>query len=114
MALSKKRKVGEYRPLGRLKFGFESVVRVYTGQADWYFAHLPQELSAEISELFADQKRGFGSLPVEVTIAEAVWTTSIFPDSSAKAYMLPLKAQIRKQVGIAAGDKVSISIVINV
>lgn len=112
--MRKVKKLSSEKPLGRLKFSFESVVRVYEGPADWYFAHLPKELSVEISELFADQKRGFGSLPVEVSLGGIVWQTSIFPDSSAKTYMLPLKAAVRKQAGIGAGSKIKLAITINV
>lgn len=114
MTMSKVRKVGHEHTAGRIKFSFESVVKVYSGPADWYFANLPQDLSAEISELFADQKRGFGSLPVEVAIGEMVWQTSIFPDKRENAFMLPLKLEVRKRAGVTAGDKVKISIVINV
>lgn len=112
--MSKVRNVGESRPLGRIRFSFESVVRVYEGPADWYFAHLPTELAKELDELFSDQKRGFGSLPVEVTIGDITWQTSIFTDKKNKSFMLPLKLQARKQAGLKTGDKFKVTIVINV
>jgi hypothetical protein len=105
---------GEYHPAGQAKFTFESKVWLYDGPAAWYFVSLPEDLSAELSVLFADQKRGFGSLPVEVTLGNVVWTTSIFPDSKTRVYMLPLKAVVRKRVGVEAGDNVKLTIQIKV
>jgi hypothetical protein len=100
-----------YKP-PRFEFSFESKVQVYEGPADWYFAHLPIELSKELNELFADQKRGFGSLRVEATLNGLVWETSIFPDGN--TFMLPLKLKVRQQAGIELGDKVRVSILIKV
>lgn len=114
MAMSKTRKIETRNSFGRFKFDFNAIVRVYTGPTEWYFANLPVDLSAELSELFADQKRGFGSLPVEVTSGEVKWKTSIFPDKRVGAYMLPLKAEVRKLLGVTTGDQVEITIVINV
>ena len=37
------------------------------------------------------------------------WTTSIFPQKSG-GYVLPVKAAVRRDAGIAAGDAVTVSI----
>ena len=59
-------------------------------------------------------KRGWGSLPVTVTIGKTSWKTSIFPDAKAGAYLLPLKADVRKKEKILASDTVSFSLEIRV
>ena len=51
---------------------------------------------------------GFGSVKVEVAIGEVRWTTSLFPDSRTGGYVLPLKADIRRRAGIAAGDEATV------
>lgn len=98
----------------QLEFTFDGIVRVYSGASTWYFVNLPKELSDEINALFADQKRGFGSLPVEAILNDVVWVTSIFPDSQSRTFMLPLKANVRNQAKIVVGSRVKVSLKIKV
>ena len=37
------------------------------------------------------------------------WRTSVFPQKSG-GYILPVKAEVRRKVGIAAGDEVTITL----
>lgn len=81
---------------------------------------MPKRESKEITELFGDMKRGWGSLPVKVIIGGTSWKTSIFPTSQSmasragqdfkknnKTYWLPLKADVRKKESIAKTSKVN-------
>lgn len=86
----------------------------YPGMAGWHFVTLPKKQSAQITSRFGVMKRGWGSLPVMVTIGKTSWRTSIFPDKKARAYLLPLKADVRKKKGIAAGDAIPFSVEIKV
>ena len=52
--------------------------------------------------------RGFGSVRVEATIGDVTWRTSVFPMK--EGYILPVKAQVRRKAGIAAGDEVTVGI----
>ena len=76
-------------------------------QGAWHFAHVEKKLSAEIQERHGMHKRGFGSLPVEVTLGKTKWKTSIFPERHSGTYLLPLKAAVRRAEGIAAGDTIA-------
>lgn len=89
-------------------FTFKELVWLWQGKAAWHFISLPLDLSAEIKS-FVTHKRGFGSIPVKVTIGQTSWKTSIFPSKKGN-YDLPLKAAIRKKEKINAGDKVQVSI----
>ncbi|MEK7636234.1 MAG: DUF1905 domain-containing protein [Patescibacteria group bacterium] len=80
----------------------------------WHFITLSKKQSAEIMARFGLMKRGWGSLPVVVTMGETIWKTSIFPDKKAQAYLLPLKAEVRKKEGIVPGKTISFSIEIRV
>ena len=94
-------------------FNFKTKVIIYgfDGKAGaWHFATVPENIADEINFFFADQKRGWGSLPVEVTIGESTWNTSIFPDKRTKSFMLPLKASVRKQEQIDAGDSIEVEL----
>ena len=92
--------------------------------AGWHFLSVPKKQSEEIKKMFGAMKRGWGSLPVEVTVGKTSWKTSIFP-ASAKAsagrpdkksgvYLLPLKADVRKKEGISVGDTISFLLKIRV
>lgn len=67
-----------------------------------------------IKDKFAKNSRGFGSLPVEVTIGKTVWKTSIFPEKTSGSYILPVKAMVRKAEKIEAGDEIEFSVTINI
>ncbi len=90
------------------KYEIDAVVWLYPGMAGWHFITIPQDVSEDITKQFKYLKRGWGSLPVKVTLGKTMWETSIFPDKKLKAYLLPIKAEIRKKEKIQSGDKVSI------
>lgn len=72
-----------------------SKVLVYPGMNAWRFLILPKKQGQEIKDKFGKQARGWGSLPVRVTVGKTSWDTSIFPDKKAGTYLLPLKLKIR-------------------
>jgi hypothetical protein len=82
---------------------------IYPGQASWHFVTIPQKQSRIIDNLYGDLKRGFGSLPVNVTIGKTTWQTSIFPDKKTMTYLLPIKSQVRKIEKIQAGQTMALS-----
>ena len=77
----------------------------------WHFVTVPEEQSAEIRReaAAAGPRRGFGSVRVEASIAGVRWRTSVFPQR-AGTYLLPVRADIRRRAGIAAGDAVVVTI----
>lgn len=88
-------------------FKLHSKVWLYPGMAGWHFISVPKKESAQIKEVFGALKRGWGSLPVEVTLGKSTWKTSIFPDKKSGTYLLPLKADVRKKERILSGDTVN-------
>ena len=88
----------------------KSEVIVYPGMNGWRFLGLPQKDGKEIKEKFGTQAKGWGSLPVLVTIGTTTWKTSIFPDKKSGTYLLPLKAEVRKKEGIVDKEKISFTI----
>ena len=76
----------------------------------WTFVSLPAEASEEIRDRAAGRRRGFGPVRVRATVGGSTWTTSIFPDSARNAYVLPVKAGIRKAEGLEAGDVATVSV----
>jgi hypothetical protein len=91
---------------------FTSEVWLYPGTSAWHFAGVPKLISKSIKESNTNKTRGFGSIPVAVTIGKTTWKTSIFPDKTSGTYLLPVKADVRKKESIQAGDKVGITLVL--
>ncbi len=87
---------------------FTGKVWLYPGDTAWHFVRVDKEISAALKNKFGSRARGFGSLPVEVTVGKTTWQTSIFPDSQSGTYLLPLKAKVRHAEGVGDGDVVQV------
>lgn len=92
------------------RYKVSSKVWMWPGDAAWHFANVDTKQSAVITEKHSKAKRGFGSVPVEVTLGKSMWKTSIFPDKRSSTYLLPLKRSVRMHEGIEAGDAVSFTL----
>jgi len=87
----------------------KSSVWLYPGMAGWHFVDIGKKQSKEIKQNRMPFRKGFGSVPVTVTIGKTIWKTSIFPDKSG-VYVLPLKKEVRKKENISAGDNIKFTI----
>lgn len=96
----------------KTRFTMKSKVWFYPGKAGWYFLTLPKKPSQSIRKTFGPLARAWGSLPVIATMGKTSWETSIFPEKKTGAYLLPLKADIRKREKISEGDRITFSVVI--
>jgi hypothetical protein len=93
------------------EYKFATKVWLYNGEGAWHFATLPEGYASEIRRLTAEYSRkGFGSVRVIASIGGESWKTSIFPDRKSHSYLLPIKKEIRKKLGINTNDTVQISI----
>jgi hypothetical protein len=73
----------------------------------WHFITIPEAEAVEIRAHSLLNRGGFGSVKVEASIREVTWRTSVFPQKSG-GYLLPVKAEVRRRAGIAAGDEVRV------
>ena len=81
---------------------------LWSGESgSWHFFTVPEEQSDEIRAHCLASMRGFKSARVEATIDDVTWRTSVFPMKSG-GYFLPVKAEVRRKAGIAAGDEVTV------
>ena len=83
---------------------------LWSGEAgSWHFVTIPADEAVEIrlESAASGVRRGFGSVKVEASINGVAWRTSIFPQKSG-GYILPVKAAVRRDAGIAAGDDVTV------
>ena len=75
----------------------------------WHFLTVPEDRCDEIRAHSLLARGGFGSVRVEATINGVAWHTSVFPQKSG-GYLLPVKKEVRRRVGIAAGDEVMVQL----
>lgn len=95
----------------KLLYKFKAEVWLYPGQTgNWHFVSFPKKDSENIKKEYGAESKGWGSLPVLVTLGKTTWSTSIFPDKKSETYMLPLKADVRKKEAVSVGKIISLSI----
>jgi hypothetical protein len=70
---------------------------------------MSDEASADIREV-PRMPRGFGAVKVRVRVGGSRWSTSIFPDSTQGAYVLPVKKAVRTAEGLSEGDPVEVEL----
>lgn len=76
-------------------YSFTAPLWEWESKTSWYFVSLPEADADDIDERFGRSAAGFGSIRVEVTIGDTTWHTSIFPSTSEKTYVLPVKKAVR-------------------
>ena len=87
-----------------MEFCFTARLWLYAGKVSWVFATLPEEVADGVRFLQAAenrQRRGFGSVPVNVQIGDTKWKTSIFPDKASGSFLLPIKMAVRRAEGLS-------------
>jgi hypothetical protein len=80
-----------------------------SANGSWHFISVAEEEAVEIRAHSLLSRGGFGSVRVECSIDDVTWRTSVFPQKSG-GYLLPVKADVRRRAGIAAGDEVTLRI----
>lgn len=91
-------------------YKFKEKIWLYPGMSGWQFITIPAKQSKAINQTYGAMKKGWGSLPVSVTVGKTKWKTSIFPDKKINAYLLPLKAEVRKKENIKPGDVIAVAL----
>ncbi len=88
---------------------FKAKLWIYEAPAPWYMITVPVNISSKIKDRFGHLHRGWGSIPVIVTIGETAWKTSIFWEKKG-TYLLPVKKSARIKEKITNGDMVVVKI----
>lgn len=91
-------------------YRFDAELWLHHGEATWHFVTLPGDVSDDIEARTANTRRGFGSARVRVTVGATTWSTSVFPDTTRQAYVLPVKKSVRQAEALADGDVVAITL----
>ncbi len=102
--------MGDHRTVTVVRYSFRAELWLWHGQGGWHFLTLPTEVSDDIEGRTRGASRGFGSVPVAVTIGATTWRTSLFPDRKAASYVLPVKKAVRVAEQLDAGDRVEATV----
>jgi len=68
---------------------------------------MPPEVADDVRARSAPSARPFGTVPARVTLGSTTWSTSLFADTRSGSYLLPIKAAVLRQEGIAEGHVVA-------
>ena len=89
---------------------FDGTVLEWRGPAPYYFVRIPVAQAEEIAAVAAMASYGWGCIPVSARIDDVGFTTSLFPKDG--GYLLPLKAAVRKAVGLDEGAEVRVELTV--
>jgi hypothetical protein len=90
---------------------FSGEVWWWRGPAPWHFVTVPDPQAAELEAASSMVTYGWGMIPVVAQIGSTSWETSLWPKEG--AYVVPLKAAIRKAEDIDLGDVVTVSLTVD-
>ncbi len=76
----------------------------------WTIVSLPKAISVEIRDSFKCLEQGWGRMKVTASVGSSEWQTAIWFDTKLGAYLLPLKAEIRKKENIVLNTDVEIAV----
>lgn len=93
-------------------YSFRGELWHYPEESGWHFITLPPDLAEQLRDDSTPFRKAFGSVKVSASIAGHSWSTSVFPDSRSKSYLLPVKKGIRTAAGIRAGDEIDVELVL--
>lgn len=90
------------------QFAFDAKVIYWRGPAPFFYAPVPPAEAEEIRRASKLVSYGWGVIPVEASIGEVSFTTSLFPKNG--TYLVPLKDAVRRPLGITADDTIRIEL----
>ena len=93
-----------------IKYQFTGTPWQYNPPKGWYFVNLPLDFSEEIRTHFKKEEEGWGRLKATAKIGVTEWKTAIWYDTKWQAYLLPLKAEIRKKESISVENKIGVEV----
>ncbi len=95
---------------GKIKYGYSTKIWKHNAPGGWYFVSLPKKLSKEIRQNLKWQEEGWGRMKAFAQIGESKWETAIWFDTKKGAYILPIKAEIRKKANLKIDQNIEMNI----
>jgi hypothetical protein len=95
-----------------VKLEFRGVIWYWRGPAPHYFVTVPDELCSELKSTSSLVSYGWGMIPVRACIGKTTFKTSLFPKNG--AYIVPIKADVRRLEQLAEDDEVLLELEVGV
>ncbi len=89
------------------KHTINAIVWIYPGLGGWHFVTLDKTLSEQIKKTASSYGAGF--VKIKATIGKTSWQTALFPHKQSGAYLLSIKASVRKKEEVYEGDTINVS-----
>lgn len=86
-------------------------VWLWEGKGAWHFITIEKDQAKDIKKDYHWPQRGFGSIPVKVTLRKTSWQTSIFPEKEGM-YILPIKKEVRLKENIQIGKTITLKLLV--
>jgi len=96
----------------KIKYRFFAKLWRNSAEGGWYFVTVPKEISKEIRDNLRWQEEGWGRMKAIAIIEDLSWNTSIWFDTKADNYLLPVKSAIRKKLLLKDNDVLKVSVLI--
>ena len=94
-----------------MRLRFSGPVYEWRGPAPHHFVDVPEAEAGMLQSVSEMVTYGWGMIPVVVTIGSTEFTTSLWPKDG--GYIVPLKAEVRRKVGIELGDVVELELLVD-
>ena len=95
---------------GKIKYKFRTRMWKHHSPGGWHFVSLPKKMSKEIRENLQWQEEGWGRMKASARIGELIWETAIWFDTKLDAYILPIKAEIRRKSNLPIDQPIKMNI----
>lgn len=92
------------------RFTFDAEIIAWRGPSPFFFAPVPAEHLDRLRAAARAATYGWGVVPVSVEILGVAFTTSLFPRDG--TYLVPIKAAVRRKLGVTAGDRVRVDMTV--
>lgn len=76
----------------------------------FYYVAIAGETAAAIQAAARGRSGSWGMVRIKVAIGVTRWQTSLFRSKEIGGYVLPMKAAVRKAVGVVEGDPVTVEL----
>jgi Domain of unknown function (DUF1905) len=90
---------------------FEADVIRFNGPGGWHGVFLPKDAAAEAR--FFGRANALGAIAVRAQIGASEVKTSLFPDKRRDSFLLPLKAKLRSGENIGEGDRIAVTLLLD-
>ena len=92
------------------RFSFKALLWKHEESAGWCFVTIPKTTAKRIRVQHLSSEEGWGRLKTTARVCDTQWKTSIWFDTKASSYLLPIKTEIRKKENLAIGGSVSVEL----